>query len=296
MFRRALGSLVAAGALLLPITPGAAALAAAAPAMVEPPTSAPAAAAEPLARAHAHNDYEHPRPLMDALDHGFTSVEADIYLVEGELRVGHDPQDLRPARTLQSLYLDPLARRVREGHGRVFPGSRQRFQLLVDIKNNGAATYTELHRVLRAYRKMLTTYQKGRVKPGAVTVVISGDRPRDLMAAQRERYAFYDGRPPDLGLGGASLIPLISDNWTNHFTWRGEGEMPAAERARLRDIVRTAHRDGQRVRFWATPDVPGPAREAIWRELVAADVDHVNTDDLAGLQRFLRENDRYRSS
>ena len=35
-----------------------------------------------LERAHAHNDYEHPRPLFDALDHGFKSVEADIWLVE----------------------------------------------------------------------------------------------------------------------------------------------------------------------------------------------------------------------
>ena len=44
----------------------------------------------PLARAHAHNDYEHTRPLQDALDHGFTSVEADVWLVDGELRVVHD--------------------------------------------------------------------------------------------------------------------------------------------------------------------------------------------------------------
>ncbi|WP_188191316.1 phosphatidylinositol-specific phospholipase C/glycerophosphodiester phosphodiesterase family protein [Nonomuraea sp. SYSU D8015] len=278
MLRRALGVLIAAGAVLL--------------------TSLPAAAdrAEPLPRAHAHNDYEHERPLFDALDHGFTSVEADIYLVDGELRVGHDPEDLRPGRTLQSLYLDPLAQRVREGHGRVFPRSRQQLQLLVDIKNNGAATYTELDKVLGAYRKMLTAYHKGKVKPGAVTVVISGDRPRDLMAAQERRYAFYDGRMSDLGQGNPSLIPLISDNWTNHFTWRGEGDMPAAERDKLRRIVAAAHRDGQRVRFWATPDAAGPAREAIWRELVAADVDHINTDDLAGLQQFLRAHDSERAA
>ena len=25
----------------------------------------------PLIHAHAHNDYEHKRPLLDALDHGF---------------------------------------------------------------------------------------------------------------------------------------------------------------------------------------------------------------------------------
>ncbi|MEU4571773.1 phosphatidylinositol-specific phospholipase C/glycerophosphodiester phosphodiesterase family protein [Nonomuraea sp. NPDC023979] len=278
MFRRALGALVAAGALVLMAAP------------------ASAAGAQPLPRAHAHNDYEHDRPLLDALDHGFTSVEADIYLVDGELLVGHDPEDLRPGRTLQALYLDPLARRVRDNHGHVYPRSRQQLQLLVDIKNNGAATYTELDQVLSSYRKMLTTYHKGKVKPGAVTVVISGDRPRDLMAGQERRSAFYDGRLSDLGQGGASLVPLISDNWTNHFTWRGEGPMPEAERAKLRDIVATAHRDGQRVRFWATPDVAGPARDALWRELVAADVDHVNTDDLAGLQRFLLEHDGERAA
>ena len=46
---------------------------------------------EPLERAHAHNDYEHERPLLDALDHGFCSVEADIVLSEGELLVAHHP-------------------------------------------------------------------------------------------------------------------------------------------------------------------------------------------------------------
>ena len=43
----------------------------------------------PLPRAHAHNDYRHERPLFDALDHGFCSVEADIFLVEGQLLIGH---------------------------------------------------------------------------------------------------------------------------------------------------------------------------------------------------------------
>lgn len=253
------------------------------------PTFATHTVVRPLPRAHAHNDYEHARPLFDALDHGFTSVEADIWLVDGELLVGHDLEDLQPGRTLQRLYLDPLAERVRANHGRLYPGSRQQLQLLIDIKNTGAETYTALDRVLRDYRLMLTTYVRGHVRRGAITAVVSGDRPRELMAGQRVRYAFYDGRMSDLGVGvPASFMPLVSDNWTNVFTWQGVGEMPAAERDRLRLIVRTAHRDGQRVRFWATPDLPGPEREAIWRELVAADVDHINTDDLAGLAGFLR--------
>ncbi|GAA4004051.1 phosphatidylinositol-specific phospholipase C/glycerophosphodiester phosphodiesterase family protein [Streptomyces marokkonensis] len=243
----------------------------------------------PLWRAHAHNDYEHPRPLLDALDHRFGSVEADIYLVDGQLLVAHDPEDLDPARTLESLYLDPLAARVRAQHGRVYRRDRRALQLLIDIKTEGSSTYLELDRHLRRYRHLFTTYAHGRVFPGAVTAVISGNRAaRAPMEAQRTRRAFYDGRLTDLGSSApASFVPLISDNWTLNFTWRGVGAFPAAERRKLRAIVGAAHSRGQRVRFWATPDVAGPARDAVWAELLAAGVDHLNTDDLAGLEAFL---------
>lgn len=83
-------------------------------------------------------------------------------------------------------------------------------------------------------------------------------------------------------------MPLVSDNWSNNFTWRGIGEFPAAERAKLHDIVATAHAAGYRVRFWETPDLPGAARTALWTELLAAGADHLNTDDLHGLELFLR--------
>ncbi|MEV5515709.1 phosphatidylinositol-specific phospholipase C/glycerophosphodiester phosphodiesterase family protein [Streptomyces flaveolus] len=243
----------------------------------------------PLWRAHAHNDYEHPRPLLDALDHRFGSVEADIYLVGDQLLVAHDPEDLDPARTLESLYLDPLAARVRAHHGRVYRGERRSLQLLVDIKTEGAATYRELDRHLRRYKHLFTTCAHGRVHPGAVTVVVSGDRAaRVPMAAQSTRRAFYDGRLTDLGTSApASFVPLISDNWTLNFTWQGVGAFLEAERSKLRDIVGAAHGRGQRVRFWATPDLPGAARDAVWGELLAAGVDHLNTDDLPGLEAFL---------
>ncbi|MGA5318714.1 phosphatidylinositol-specific phospholipase C/glycerophosphodiester phosphodiesterase family protein [Streptomyces pseudogriseolus] len=243
----------------------------------------------PLWRAHAHNDYEHPRPLFDALDHRFGSVEADVHLVGGQLLVAHDPEDLDPARTLESLYLDPLAARVRAHRGTVYRGDRGSLQLLIDLKTEGASTYAELDRRLRRYTGLFTTYAHGRVFRGPVTAVVSGDRAaRAPMEAQRVRHAFYDGRLTDLGgPAPASFAPLISDNWTLNFTWQGDGAFPEAERRKLRTLVDTAHARGQRVRFWATPDVPGPARDALWTELVAADVDHLNTDDLAGLEAFL---------
>ncbi|WNV75623.1 phosphatidylinositol-specific phospholipase C/glycerophosphodiester phosphodiesterase family protein [Geodermatophilus sp. DSM 44513] len=259
------------------------------PAAAAPPTTSDV---QPLERAHAHNDYEHDRPLLDALEHGFTSVEADVWLVDGELRVAHDLVDASPGVTLESLYLQPLAERVAANRGSVYPGWDGSLQLLVDVKSEAAATYAAIDAQLREYAVLMTRWTDGREKERAVTAVISGNRDLPAMAAQRTRFAGYDGRLADLGSGlPATLVPLVSDNWTRHFTWLGIGPMPEAERARLREIVAEAHAEGYRVRFWATPDLPGPQRDALWGELVAADVDHLNTDDLPGLQAFLLEED-----
>ncbi|TCO32793.1 glycerophosphoryl diester phosphodiesterase [Kribbella steppae] len=252
------------------------------------PRSYDAPAVRALASAHAHNDYEHRRPLQDALDRGFSSVEADVWLVDGELRVAHDLENAVPGRTLESLYLKPLADRVRENHGQVYKHGRD-FQLLIDIKSDGPSTYAAIDKELTKYRGISTVFINGRVLKGAVTSVISGNRPLDVLKAQKVRYAGYDGRLSDLQSGmPASLMPLVSDNWTNNFTWTDLGPMPTAERTKLHDIVVQAHHAGYRVRFWATPDARGAAREALWSELEAAGVDHLNTDDLHGLESFLR--------
>ncbi|QFG23592.1 phosphatidylinositol-specific phospholipase C/glycerophosphodiester phosphodiesterase family protein [Actinomadura sp. WMMB 499] len=242
----------------------------------------------PLPQAHAHNDYHHERPLLDALEHGFTSVEADVWLVDGELLVAHDAWELPEAGTFEDLYLDPLTNLVK-GKGRgVYPRWDGTFQLLVDIKTEAESTYAAVEDELAEHRRILARYQRGKVHRGPVQAVISGNRPLETMRAAKRRYGFYDGRSGDLGGPlDARLMPLVSDNWNNLFGWRGVGPMPAAERARLHEMVDSAHRAGQRIRFWATPDAPGPARDAVWTELRAAGVDHINTDDLPGLREFL---------
>jgi len=237
----------------------------------------------PLAKAHAHNDYEHKRPLFDALDHGFCSVEADIYLVDGALLVAHNRRDVKAERTLEALYLDPLAARVRAEGGRVYRDGPP-FTLLVDIKADGQRAYEVLAERLSRYEDMLTVVREGQVRPGAVTVVISGDRPTERIAADKVRYAGIDGRMSDLDSDAAAdFMPLVSDSWGSHFRWRGQGEMPAAEKDKLLSFVAKAHAKGRRVRFWAIPSNP-----TVWRELQADGVDLINTDDLAGLERFLR--------
>lgn len=244
----------------------------------------------PLCRAHAHNDYKHSRPLVDALAHGFTSVEADIFLIEGDLYVAHAPHEITPERTLRSLYLDPLRKRIARNGGCVYPDGPL-FTLLIDIKSAAAPTYEVLDRILAEYQDIFTSYSMDGRNDKAVLAIVSGNRPRALMESQELRFAAYDGRLADLESDApADLIALISDNWTKHFTWKGIGVMPAEERRKLRTIVQSAHRKGRRVRFWATPDNPSAARQAMWRELILAGVDLINTDDLDGLQQFLLAN------
>jgi len=238
-------------------------------------------AVAPLVHAHAHNDYEHKRPLFDALDHGFCSVEADVFLIKDQLLVGHTSKDLRPERTLEKLYLDPLRERVRSNQGRLYRNGPVAY-LLIDVKTDAKATYAALDKVLARYADILSVTRHGKFEQKAITAVVSGNRAQDVMAEQDVRYAGIDGRTTDLDAQvPADLMPWISGNWGFLFHWRGEGPMPANDRARLLEFVRKAHQHGRKLRFWATPE-----RVEVWKELHVAGVDLINTDKLADLQRF----------
>ena len=236
----------------------------------------------PLPNAHSHNDYAHDRPLLDALDHGFCSIEADVFLVDGQLLVAHNRKDTRPERTLQALYLDPLKERVAANGGRVYPGGPS-VTLLIDFKTEAETTYAALRGVLAQYSDMLTRFTAHSTDEGAVTVILSGNSPRDQVEGEAVRYAAIDGRPGDLdGSLNPHLVPLVSESWRSLFKWWGDGPIPEDQHAKLVDLVTRAHAKGCRVRFWATPE-----REDLWRLLLETGVDLLNTDQLPRLQAFL---------
>jgi hypothetical protein len=240
--------------------------------------------AEPPARppgcGHAHNDYEHTRPLVDALEQAFCSIEADIWLVGGELLVAHEENETDPSRTLQGLYLEPLRAEVEGGNLAYLDETPLLF--LIDIKTEATATYAALHDVLSGYDDILTVYDGDEVTPGAVTAVISGERDRAAMEGQAKRFAAMDGRLEDLGTGASpALIPLISQSWFFEFLWLGDGDIPPDEAARLSELLEQGHAEQRRFRFWGTPD-----EQNVWQKLLDAGVDYINTDDLAGFSSF----------
>jgi Glycerophosphoryl diester phosphodiesterase family len=243
-----------------------------------------AAQPTPLEHAHAHNDYVHTRPLLGALELGFNSIEADVFLVDGQLLVAHHRDSVDARRTLESLYLAPLRAYVQQHGGRAYAGA-QPLTLLIDVKSDSEATYASLDSLLRRYADLFTIFAGDVVIQGPVVAVISGERAIGTMRRARVRFAAVDGRLADLRQSppaSRALMPLISDSWDHVTKWKGEGPAPATVRRDLERIVGVAHRQGRRIRFWGTPD-----NETVWQLLRDARVDLIGADDLDALRTFL---------
>lgn len=229
---------------------------------------------------HSHNDYVHEHPLFDALSFNFKSIEADVYGIEDSLFVAHDFDKIKPGHTLRTLYLEPLKEQIHKNHGSVY-GDGEEIILFIDIKDNGDSKYNLFHDIISEYKEYMTVFENGVKTKGQIMVVISGNRPFLFMKEQVMRYAGYDGRLNNLDSDiPASLMPVISDNWDNYFTWNGIGEMPRDEKLKLHEIATKAKYKGYLLRFWATPNQSKDQRTAVLKVLINAGVGMIGTDNL----------------
>lgn len=240
--------------------------------------------------AYAHNDYENEHPLYDALALGYQGVEADVHLVRGQLLVAHDRFQVSDDRTLESLYLAPLAARVHRC-GTVLHGGTP-LLLNVEIKTGEERAYRALRRLLGRYRGMLTTVTAGVEHVGPVQVVLVGWHPPvEALAEEPERLTAVqwmirrpDDRVPD---APAHLIRLVSLDYGTTIGWSGSGVRPAAVRAMLEAL--SGARDAAPGRVARVYDVPLDA--TVYRVLLEFGVDLVGTKDLAGTRTLLGTRD-----
>lgn len=236
-----------------------------------------------IAHGHAHNDYIHKRPLQEALENGFTSIEIDVFLHKGKLVVAHVPLALDSRKTLEQLYLEPISKRVKENGGWVYKGLEQPIIFMIDFKTDGIETYEKLKEVLSKYPDVITTYTKGKVQQQqAVNILISGGSPVVVMLKEESSPATSDA-----GIGSIDnaenrvVCTRYSSSWGSYFTWKGNGPMPAKQKALLDSLVAKVHAQGKEIRFWAIPDNPN-----VWQVLLDAGVDWVNTDRLSDYNKF----------
>lgn len=236
-----------------------------------------------LANAFAHNDYRHKRPLFDAENNGYTHIEADVFLHGNKLVVAHINPYFKGKRTLETLYLTPLLEQVLINDGYVYEGYDQPVTLMIDIKSDAQKTYTELKQVLEKYRPMLSSYNNGKFSPGAITIVLSGHKPYDMIKSEQNRLAFLDEDLRKVARDTiAHVATMASCKYSKLLKWKGSGNISEHERVKLCNFVSMAHKNGDQVRLWGSPD-----NKAVWKEMLNCGVDLINTDKLAVLRKYL---------
>lgn len=222
-----------------------------------------------VANAHSHNDYNQRTAFYAAFKNGFASIEADIFAVNGQLLVAHDKTNIRPDRTLQTLYLEPIANGLKKD-------SARRLQLLIDLKENGDSV---LPLLIRQLQPLQPFYSGGRLR-----VLISGNRPLPSNYNRYPDFIFFDD---DLVHEHTreqwARVGLVSLKFSLFATWKGTGVIPEEDEDRLRRIIHSVHASGKRIRFWDAPDTV-----AAWQEQVKLGVDFIGTDSIEKLAHFLK--------
>lgn len=244
----------------------------------------------PLKHAHSHNDYAQSRPLTAALLAGFCSVEADVFMKNARLFVGHQfitPTD-HTLSLLESYLLPLMARSSANGNGPVYAQATRlqtclQVTLLVDIKSsNTLDTYKQLEADLERLNQNFTYFETfggtATALPAPVLVVVTGLKPQHVGEIARWVALRNGTRRTSLDLSYESQSPqeLALARWVSHRWDSGWSEDHLLQR------VRFAQANNLRLRFWDTPEDP-----ELWRRLLALGVDLINTDRIFTLRSFL---------
>ena len=221
---------------------------------------------------HSHNDYQQPEPLVNALRNKVYSLEADVYLVNGELKVAHDKKDLDTAPSLFAQYLQPIITLFQTHHGHISVDSLYAPVLLIDIKQNGQASLAALVKLLSPHASVFDK----RANHAAVQVVISGDRGDRSRWASWPSLILFDGRINEqYNKAQMERVAFFSDSYSNYAQHKDSTD------SLIRQLAEKAHRLKKRLRLWAIPDTP-PS----WTHLRKLGVDIINTDRVAECRAY----------
>jgi hypothetical protein len=227
--------------------------------------------AQPLI--HSHNDYQQAEPLTNALRYKVFSLEADVYLVNGQLLVAHDKKELATAPTLEALYLQPIIAMYKKHRGRISADTAYAPVLMIDVKQNGKAAIAALAKLVMPYREI---FDRG-INAMAVQLVISGDRGNIADWKNYPSFILFDGRPYE-NYDSVTMrrIGFISDAYSNY-------SKPAdSTHYKLQRLAARVHAQHKLLRIWGTGDDAG-----WWKLQQQLGIDFINTDKVAACREFV---------
>lgn len=229
-----------------------------------------AAAAQPPVLIHSHNDYAQRVPFYQAYAQQVSSIEADVFLHDGQLLVGHDVEDLRADMTFEALYVEPIVTLFARNGGRAFRDSDQTLQLMVELKSETDPTLRAVAALLGRWPEVFDP----EVNPAAVRVAVTGRVPAPEAFDRYPRFLGFDGAwDADYTPEQLERIALISTNFRDFSQWNGKGTIIPAEKERLGQVIDRAHEQGKPVRFWNAPE-----GTTVYYTFYDMGIDYINTD------------------
>lgn len=229
------------------------------------------AAAQPPVLIHSHNDYAQRVPFYQAYAQQVSSIEADVFLHDGQLLVGHDVEDLRADMTFEALYVEPIVTLFARNGGRAFRDSDQTLQLMVELKSETDPTLRAVAALLGRWPEVFDP----EVNPAAVRVAVTGRVPAPEAFDRYPRFLGFDGAwDADYTPEQLERIALISTNFRDFSQWNGKGTIIPAEKERLEQVIDRAHEQGKPVRFWNAPE-----GTTVYYTFYDMGIDYINTDN-----------------
>lgn len=229
-----------------------------------------AVAAQPPVLIHSHNDYAQRVPFYQAYAQQVSSIEADVFLHDGQLLVGHDVEDLRADMTFEALYVEPIVTLFARNGGRAFRDSDQTLQLMVELKSETDPTLRAVAALLGRWPEVFDP----EVNPAAVRVAVTGRVPAPEAFDRYPRFLGFDGAwDADYTPEQLERIALISTNFRDFSQWNGKGTIIPAEKERLEQVIDRAHEQGKPVRFWNAPE-----GTTVYYTFYDMGIDYINTD------------------
>lgn len=230
-----------------------------------------AAAAQSPVLIHSHNDYAQRVPFYQAYAQQVSSIEADVFLHDGQLLVGHDVEDLRADMTFEALYVEPIVTLFARNGGRAFRDSDQTLQLMVELKSETDPTLRAVAALLGRWPEVFDP----EVNPAAVRVAVTGRVPAPEAFDRYPRFLGFDGAwDADYTPEQLERIALISTNFRDFSQWNGKGTIIPAEKERLEQVIDRAHEQGKPVRFWNAPE-----GTTVYYTFYDMGIDYINTDN-----------------